>query len=205
MVYVKSIIFILLQSHQNKLLHYDTQNMCRQCKSHHNGIFGLKWIHWNNDLARYSLISHVKRHYLPPGIACYSESDPWGSLTTLQQCSPLGGLLISSLATPPLFFSITPPKLSKENAHFLCGVTLPHSPTAHHHPKKDLNGTHPWAVEARKTTWKHLLCEQSTWVHIMIILPYSIWYSCMIQTFLTGQIWKINTELQHSSHFHSTT
>lgn len=42
------------------------------------------------------------------------------SFTSLQHCAPLGGPLLSSLATPPIFFSVTPSKLSKENAHFLC-------------------------------------------------------------------------------------
>lgn len=35
-------------------------------------------------------------------------------------CAPLGGPLLSGFATPPLFFSVTLSKLSKENAHFLC-------------------------------------------------------------------------------------
>lgn len=39
--------------------------------------------------------------------------------STLYNIVPLGGPLFSCLATPPSFFSITPSKLSKENAHFL--------------------------------------------------------------------------------------
>lgn len=62
---------------------------------------------------------------------------------------------------PPLYFSVTPSKLSKESAHFLCAEQSSPFCSAswktqlqHHRPKKTRNETHPWAVAARKNHMK---------------------------------------------------
>lgn len=71
-------------------------------------------------LVRYVLkYSEKMRNFYLPKVCCSSQTDLKSSFYALQYCAPLGGPLLSSLDTPPVFFSITPSKLSKENAHFL--------------------------------------------------------------------------------------
>lgn len=109
----------------------------------------------------------------------------------------------------PFIFVVTPSKLSKENAHFLCAEQLcliaPQHITIQKRKKKPpLRLTHG--------QWKHIKPHENTSSansplemlfdiykeHSTICHPCIIWV-------LTSHTWKINTQLQNSSHFCSRT
>lgn len=103
---------------------------------------------------RLNLVKSQGNSYLPRVLPPNQISE---AASLLYNIVPLLVVLLSSLATPPSFFpSLCPdfprmtPISSVQNRGPFCSASWPLSATSP--SKRDLHGTHPWAVEELKPT-----------------------------------------------------